>query len=250
MSLICMLPLILSLIVLFISYSMVKRRDERDVKNLLDNSNSEAKYLALQNQINPHFLYNTLEGIRSDALISGSKEIAKIVEALAVYFRYTISKIDKLVTLEEEIINIKNYLSIQNYRFGDRIKFKESNLSGDRGVYETLVPKLILQPFVENAIIHGLEEKIDKGLIELILVKNEKVLTITIEDNGIGITQEKLVEISNSLRGVNSSKGREGIAIRNVNDRIKLLCGEDYGLNIRSISGVGTAIDIRLPVSL
>lgn len=250
MFIISLCTLLISVVLFITSRVYYKKSNCRDVRHLLENSNSEAKYLALQNQINPHFLYNTLEGIRSDALISGSKELAKIVESLAVYFRYTISKIDKLVTLEEEIINIKNYLVIQNYRFGDRIKFIESNLSVDSSIYEILVPKLILQPFIENSIIHGLEGKVDKGEIELILIRNERVLNIVIEDNGIGITKEKLLEISNSLKGFSRDRGREGIAIRNVSDRVKLLCGEDYGLNIRSITGVGTAVEIRLPVNI
>ncbi|MGL1890292.1 MAG: histidine kinase [Spirochaetaceae bacterium] len=223
-------------------------------EDVIKNSNKHAQYLALQNQINPHFLYNTLEGIRSDALSIGVNNIAKIVESLAVYFRYTISRIDKLVTLDQEMANLKNYLVIQNYRFGDQIKMSEEYDGCDRSIGLTMIPKLILQPFFENAIIHGLEEKIDKGEIKIIFSTTDKLLLITIEDNGVGIPEEKLAKLIKNLDSINMNTEDEkqeeqgGIAIKNVNNRIKLLLGDGYGINIRSAVGVGTAIDIVLPL--
>jgi two-component system sensor histidine kinase YesM len=224
-------------------------RTERSLKN----SNKHAEYLALQNQINPHFLYNTLEGIRSDALNEGVENIASIIESLAVYFRYTISKIDKLVTLDEELANLDNYLVIQNYRFGDRISMIEIFDDCDRSIGSHLIPKLILQPFIENSIIHGLEEKVGPGLIKIIFSITEELLLITIEDDGVGISEIKLKELNYNLNTLSSLKEEEntrgGIAIKNVNNRIKLLFGEKFGIKIRSIKNFGTSVDIVLPLN-
>jgi two-component system, sensor histidine kinase YesM len=218
----------------------------------LSSSNKHSEYRALQNQINPHFLYNTLEGIRSDLLGEGSLHTASIIEALATYFRYTISNVDTFVTLEDELTNLQTYLTIQNYRFGDRIKWVEEFEECDRSIFQNYIPKLILQPFVENAIIHGLEEKVGKGIIKICYSRTEKLLLITLEDNGIGIEEEKLNQINATLNSVTKMSSAEaskgGIAIKNVNNRIKLLFGERYGVKLRSIQGFGTSVDIVLPL--
>lgn len=222
-------------------------------EDAIKNSNKHAQYLALQNQINPHFLYNTLEGIRSDALIAGVTNIADIVESLAVYFRYTISKMDRLVTLDEEMVNLKNYLVIQNYRFGGKIKMEEIYESCDRSIGQCLIPKLVLQPFFENSIIHGLEGKVGKGRIRIIFSITMDLLLITIEDDGVGIPEDELSKINMNMNTVSMDAEIEGgnemggIAIKNVNNRIKLLLGDKYGIKIRSVVGYGTSVDLTLP---
>jgi two-component system sensor histidine kinase YesM len=214
----------------------------------------QAQFLAMQNQINPHFLYNTLEGIRGEALTEGNESIAKMTETLSQFFRYTISNLESLVTLDDELTNVRNYYSIQRYRFGDRIEmdviFEEGN---DRDLLlQAKVPKLILQPIVENSIIHGIEGIPDTGRIVILCQYTGKRLILTVSDNGVGMTPEKLRELSNRLSNIYDRYEREqggsgGIALSNVNNRIKLLFGENYGINILSVNGAGTDVEITLP---
>lgn len=217
-------------------------------------SNRQAQYLALQNQINPHFLYNTLEAIRGDALSAGMRDIALITEALATFFRYTISNMDNLVSLEEELANAENYFAIQKYRFGDRVAMQVSIESGSESAVDFLIPKLTLQPIIENAIIHGLEGQVGPGSVSVDIATDGNRLLIEVKDDGVGMSEDVLDEIRARLVFPNASGNREdkhrsgGIALANVNDRIKLLFGEQYGVRVSSIRGVGTRVDIELPV--
>lgn len=232
-----------------------KFKDMIDTKDLADISKKQAEYLALQNQINPHFLYNTLEGIRSEALYADMDGIARMTEALATFFRYTISNMENFVTLEEELSNIENYYIIQQYRFGDRLNYNVEVDPEDEGkIMQYQLPKLILQPIIENAIHHGIEKKVGKGYIKIRVVTTPKRLLIRVSDDGLGISKEKLKELNDNLRvnalqtdhGYGDKKG--GIAILNVNNRIKLLFGDDYGIHIYSRFQVGTDVDISLPL--
>jgi len=214
----------------------------------------QAQFLAMQNQINPHFLYNTLEGIRGEALSEGNDSIAKMTETLAQFFRYTISNLENLVTLDDELANVRNYYSIQRYRFGDRIEMDVIfENEGDREpILQAKVPKLILQPIVENAIIHGVERIEGLGRIVILCQYTGKRLILTVSDNGIGISSEKLREINDRLSNLYDRFEREryevgGIALSNVNNRIKLLFGEEYGISILSGKEAGTDVEITLP---
>lgn len=134
-------------------------RESTDRSRQMKILKKQAQYLALQNQINPHFLYNTLECIRSEAIINKINTVAKMTEALATFFRYTISDLDKLVPVSAELDNINNYYIIQHYRFGNRLSLK-IDMDGDNNkILELYVPKLTLQPVVENAVFHGIEKK-------------------------------------------------------------------------------------------
>lgn len=223
--------------------------------DILNASKQQAKYLALQNQINPHFLYNTLESIRSDALCSGMEDIARITEALSFFFRYTISDVERTATLSDELENVENYFLIQKYRFGNRLDLKINLPEGQR-VSNLQIPKLTLQPIVENAIIHGLECHKSVGLIEINVEISDKDYYVTVIDNGMGINVETLKNINNQLSATGilsfedtaptAQKG--GIALRNVAQRIKLLFGDEYGIHIYSAVNVGTKVMIWLPV--
>lgn len=226
-----------------------------DKKRYLNLSKKQAQYLALQNQINPHFLYNTLECIRSEALDYGIDGVASMTEALATFFRYTISNVDRLVTLEEELSNVENYYIIQKYRFGERLKISiEYGNEDDLSILELFMPKLILQPIVENSIYHGLEPKIGEGYVRIKIERTSQYLLIRISDNGIGMTAEVLDRLNSRLIHNSSDKLTEaderngGIAVENVNNRIKLLFGEQYGIHINSILNLGTDVEIVLPV--
>lgn len=223
-----------------------------DTKALIEGSKKHAEYLALQNQINPHFLYSTLEGIRSEALIEGVDSIANMTEALATFFRYTISNVDKLVTLDAEINNVKTYYKIQEFRFGDKLElnidFQDEDLPD---ILQAKIPKLTLQPIFENAIFHGLERKMGKGILTLKVFVTHKRLIIIISDNGVGIDEQRVKELNQKLRGTSLEYMKEdrsgGIALLNVNNRIKLIFGDEYGIYVYSKIGAGTDVEVTIP---
>lgn len=233
---------------------MINNKDEN--RNLFLASKREAQILALQNQINPHFLYNTLETIRSEAIMNGAVNAGTMAEALATFFRYTISNLDYLVQIEDELENIQNYFTIQHYRFGNKIGIKITYDEEDKNILRLYIPKLIMQPVVENAIYHGIEQKLGAGQVTISISYTKQNLDIMISDDGIGIKDTELSEINNRLwtdsenYGYEKSEKSGGIAIRNVNQRIKLLFGEEYGIWLNSIYGIGTDVHIKLPVVL
>lgn len=221
-----------------------------DSKELLQANKRQAQYLALQNQINPHFLYNTLEGIRSEALGAGLVSVAQMSETLAKFFRYTISNTQNLVTLEDELRNVENYFLIQQYRFGKRLHLTIELPEQDRdGVLRYHLPKITLQPIIENSIIHGLEEKIGDGTIRIKVETTQNRMLITISDDGVGMPADKLEELNRKLgeRILSAESLVGGIALANVNNRLRLLFGEEYGLVFFSTPGLGTDVEITLP---
>ena len=217
-------------------------------------STKQAEFLALQNQINPHFLYNTLEAIRGDALCAGMDNIADITETLSSFFRYTITENSNLVTIREELDNVENYFKIQQYRFGEKLSIEVRICDEEENILRMQCPKLSLQPIIENAIFHGLERKREKGRISLVLELVDDDLHICISDNGVGIEEKKLSELSERLDRVSvgyiveDGEGKMGgIALKNVCRRIKLLFGERYGIRVDSIVGIGTKVTLILP---
>ena len=221
---------------------------------IMDLNKRQAQYLALQNQINPHFLYNTLESIRGEALIAGLMGVAEMTEALAKFFRYTITKVENLVTVEEELENCETYFRIQQYRFGERLKLHVSCDENEReDIMSCKIPKLTLQPILENSIIHGTELKIGTGNLKITFELTEKRLIIRISDDGVGMDEETLAKLNRRLgksRNDMAYAGEEkkgGIALANVNNRIRLLFGEEYGMHIYSVYQKGTDVEITIP---
>lgn len=225
---------------------------------LLDVRNSYQKVLSqnqnslvvLQNQINPHFLYNTLDCIRGEALESGMDDIAGMVESLSRFFRYSISSGDILVQLRDELRSIQLYYSIQRYRFRDRFRL-EVECEDDRAL-DCYLPKLTLQPIMENCILHGLEMKEADGLIRIHVLLTDRRLIITVSDNGCGMSPndlDRLREKINSDLRPESERGvvRHGIAIRNINKQLKLLFGAQYGLSVSSQLNLGTEVELQIP---
>ena len=229
-------------------------RQVTDPAHLFNLNKRQAQYLALQNQINPHFLYNTLESIRSEAMLAQLDSVADMTEALATFFRYTISKVENLVTVEEELQNCETYFRIQQYRFGDRLCLNIQCDPEDREeLYRCRLPKLTLQPILENSIIHGTELKIGTGHLTIRLQRTEKRLLISVSDDGIGMDEEVLEQLNSRLGkgGIAGSQFKEenkgGVALVNVDNRIRLLFGEEYGLHVYSMVGMGTTVEIALP---
>ncbi len=204
----------------------------------------------LQNQINPHFLYNTLDSIRSKALIEGQGEIATMTEVLARFFRYCIGNRENLVQLREEIDHIQDYFYIQKFRFEDR--FDLGIEVKDPEMYDMYLPKMTLQPIVENAMIHGLEKVNRKGKLKIDVDKIGEILLIIVSDNGYGMSEDDLVSLNAKMGGagikISISGKHNGIAISNVNSRLKLTFGEEYGINYKSMQDVGTEVEIRIPL--
>lgn len=221
--------------------------------DVMEINKRQAQYLALQNQINPHFLYNTLESIRSEAMIAQLDSVADMTEALALFFRYTISKVENLVSVAEELENCKTYFSIQKYRFGDRIDLHiEYDEEEWEGISRYKVPKLTLQPILENSIIHGTELKIGTGNLVIRFECTQSRLLIRVSDDGVGMDEQELSKLNEKLRNNRSKEYQNqsemgGIALVNVNNRIHLLFGEEYGMHVYSVLGIGTDVEISLP---
>ena len=212
----------------------------------------QAEFLALQNQINPHFLYNTLEAIRGDALSAGIESIADTTEALATFFRYTITETENLVTLEDELSNVDDYFKIQQYRFGEKLSMELIFPKDGKEILELKLPKLTLQPIIENAIYHGLESRTAGGKVTIAVETTKQNLLLNIVDNGKGIEMERLKKLNQklktfSVRQESDDKIGGGIALMNVCRRIKLLFGEDYGIYIYSMVGIGTEVGVTIP---
>ena len=223
-------------------------------EQMLNENKRQAQYLALQNQINPHFLYNTLESIRSEAMEAGMESVVCMTEALAHFFRYTISNMENMVTLEEELDNINTYFLIQKYRFEERIGLTiEYDEEEHDLLNHCLLPKLTLQPVVENSIIHGIERKMGFSTVRIVLRCTEKRLIIQVSDDGIGMQPEALDDLNRKLKqslfeSLHNKKKKGGIALVNVNNRIHLIFGEEYGMTVYSTPGVGTDVMIELPL--
>lgn len=204
----------------------------------------------LQMQINPHFLYNTLDSIRSQALINGQGDIALMTEKLSKFFRYCISNRENMVKIQEETDHILDYYYIQKQRFGERFEM-ELKIEDDT-LYDYYIPKLTLQPLVENAISHGLEKVKRKGIVTIEIFSTKQKVVVKVSDNGVGMSVSDLETLNERLRlrqvKVTSKKGRgNGIAIMNINSRIQLTFGEEYGIHYRSYENVGTEAIVTLP---
>ncbi|CAM4446088.1 sensor histidine kinase [Paenibacillus tarimensis] len=204
---------------------------------------NESEYKALQAQINPHFLYNTLESINWMAKVNKQQDISTMVQALGSLLRSIIGKKEPLITIEEEMNILHHYITIQQMRFGERLVFR---CSDDPLLTEYYIPKLTIQPVVENTIQHGLEAMSGVCTIDLTFLAEEEHIEIIIRDNGPGIDEETLGAIA---EGRVVSKGT-GIGLANIRDRISLLFGPAYGVTVESTPGEGTTVRIRIPYSL
>ena len=212
----------------------------------------QVELAALQSQINPHFLYNTLDAIRGQAIQDNNREVAMMIQTLSAFFRYSISRKGNAVTLRDELDNVQNYMKIQQYRFEDR--FRLDMEIEDPEVYDYYVPRLILQPIVENAIQHGLENIREGGLITIDVEETDDLI-IMISDNGRGMTLHELDELNGRILAEKaekkespSSEKHKGIALANVQKRIELFFGVPYGLHVYSSIGQGTDVEITLPI--
>jgi two-component system, sensor histidine kinase YesM len=225
------------------------------IKDLLDSKIKEQENLkkaelrALQAQINPHFLYNTLDTIIWMAESKKTDEVIKIVSALSDFFRISLSKGMDWITIGEEVERIRSYLTIQKMRYRDILDFK---IEVDENVSEKTILKLILQPLVENALYHGIKNKRQGGTISVrARRKGKDEVLLEVEDNGIGFTPEKLARLQAELEDDSGDiKLESGFALGNVNKRIRLYYGEPYGLSVQSKYNSGTRVTLVIPAKM
>ena len=196
---------------------------------------------ALQNQINPHFLYNTLDSIIYMIDKGESRKAEQMIVALSKFFRISISRGKNIIPLKDEIEHVRNYLLIQKIRFGDQFNYTINVSSGLEGYY---CMKLILQPIVENAIEHGLNDAQSGGRIDIKAYIDGEFIVLEVTDNGYGISSEKLKEIEKSFQDKNIHRG---VGLQNVYQRIKIYYGEKGDIKIHSIEDEGTTISILIP---
>lgn len=206
----------------------------------------ERQNLALQAQINPHFLYNTLECIQSISQCSGITEIPIIVNAMSYIYRYSVAGI-QLGTVEEELQCVRQYEKIMQIRFGNCFRF---SIEGEESCALLPIPRMVLQPIVENAFTHGIlsSEKEDKEIV-LRCCRQDKSICIRVWDNGIGISPKRLKELERTLSegGGDSNLWGHGIGLRNIHLRLKNIYGDDCGLKIQSVEGEYTEITFKIP---
>jgi two-component system sensor histidine kinase YesM len=199
------------------------------------------KLLAFQKQINPHFLYNILEGIRYEALIKGADTAANMSEHLAHFFQYSVSNLDKMVTIGDELHHLNTYFTIQKFRFEDRIHMRLIFEGKEETIKKRNMPKLILQPIVENAIQHGLEPLVRPGTVTIRLILFENMVKIVVSDDGIGMDEDKVSSLNTSVDDLSS------IGIQNVSKRLNMIYGPNIGLRFFSKEKVGTDVEVTIP---
>lgn len=203
------------------------------------------EFAIMQSQINPHFLYNTLYSIKGLCDMGLTKDASQMITALSNFFRIGISKGSEVISIEEEIEHIQNYLYIQEMRYGDDFSY-EIDVMPDILSYP--IVKLSLQPLIENAIYHGVKQKRGQGKILIKGYADGDVIHLQVADNGNGISKEKLQVILNELASMYEEKNHIiGIGLKSVNERIKIQFGREYGLTIASEEGVGTTSSISIP---
>ncbi len=206
-------------------------------------SKRKSEFDTLQSQINPHFLYNTLDIIVWMIENEQKQEAVKVVTALARFFRISLSRGRSIIPVKDELEHVRNYLMIQQMRFKNKFTYV---IRAGEDVMELASLKLMLQPLVENAIYHGMEFMDGDGEIMIRVYREGEELWFQISDNGLGMTQEQLDGLLSDRPHVSSRRG-SGIGVKNVNERIRLYFGEHYGLSIQSEPDEGTVITIRLP---
>lgn len=204
---------------------------------------TEAEIRALQAQINPHFLYNTLNSLKWIASMQRSDKIVEMTEALISILRYSTRNASRLVSIREELDNIRHYFTIQKVRYFNKISVVYEI---DEELLDALILKLSIQPLVENAIFHGIADLDEEGIITIAVSRSgERNIAITVSDNGKGMNEETMVQLRQQLLGQDIGFG--GIGVSNVHNRIRRVFGVGYGISFHSDSGGGTSFTIMIP---
>ncbi|WP_366945183.1 sensor histidine kinase [uncultured Metabacillus sp.] len=233
------------------NHMIVKVNDLISLTEQQERQKREAELRSLQAHIKPHFLYNTLDTISWMARKRGADDVSEVVASLSRLFRIGLSKGNDIILLTEEITHIQSYLSIQKARYRDKLNY---SIKLEPEIHDVTILKLVLQPIVENAIYHGIKERKGPGHIHIHAKEEQDQLVLKVTDDGKGIPSDKLEalrEKMDSLYTVKEEKGKRvdfGYGMMNVQARIKLTYGDQYGLTIDSILGEGTVVMIHLPI--
>ncbi|MET0787331.1 MAG: histidine kinase [Paenisporosarcina sp.] len=203
----------------------------------------ESQLLGLQSQINPHFLFNTLNTLSKKAYLDGAEETSDLLVSVAGLLRYNLKRLDRSVTLFEEVVVLQQYMEIQKARFTDRLKF---HMDIDEASLQLEIPGLTLQPIVENAVIHAIEPEEDGGNIWFRVLDGTERVTIEIEDDGMGMSQEKVQQILEE-KLVQNQGHSTGIGFSNVVKRMRLFYGSEDIISIESVEGQGTKVVLKIP---
>ncbi|AYB42115.1 cache domain-containing sensor histidine kinase [Paenibacillus lautus] len=218
-------------------------QESNEQKRLMEQKQNEIKFKMMASQINPHFLFNALESIRMEAHLKGETEIARIVRLLGKMMRSNLEVGSGKTTIKDEIEMVQCYLDIQKFRYEDRLKYE---LQVDPEANRVRIPPLIIQPLVENAVIHGMDHKEEGTSIRVRVTADEGKLHVMTEDNGAGISLDRLQMIYGYLNDTDEKDGGR-IGLRNVHVRLQLTYGPEAGLIIYSEPGIGTRIEFSIP---
>ena len=220
-----------------------------EMKRLIDAIYREQEALrkqelkALQAQINPHFLYNTLDSIIWSLRMKQVEESIEMLAALTDFFKISLSKGKDIITIEEEVKHVSSYLSIQHQRYREKFDY---DINVDPALPGCRTPKLILQPIVENAIYHGLKPKEGTGYLYIHIFSEGDDILMRVEDTGMGMSKERVEKLNRELASVSSDQQGTGYGVRNVNDKIKIVFGKTCGVEIQSVEGEGTIVTLRI----
>jgi two-component system sensor histidine kinase YesM len=234
-------------------FNMMVTEIERLIKEVYESKlrEKDAQLSTLESQINPHFIYNTLESINLMALESNHPKLSSVVVSLGRLLRFTVDKDERLVYLKDELLFVESYIQIQSYRLGGQLQME---LDVDMGHEEYLVPKLILQPLIENVIEHAMEE--DPVIVRIATYLEEDHFVITVSDDGKGISEERMRQVEAHIYKESNEHGardgfgfkKKGFALRNVHWRIRLLFGPEYGLFLDKTDRQGTHFIVKIPL--
>lgn len=223
---------------------MYEVQESNAQNSLLEQKQNDIRFKMLASQINPHFLFNALEAIRMEAHMKGQVEIARVVRLLGKMMRSNLEVGRSKILLSQELEVVRCYLDIQQFRYEERLKYQ---FTVDPAVESLYMPPLLIQPLVENAVIHGLDNKMEGAFVTVEVVQVGDHAKFTITDNGVGISPIKLEKLLKTLEHQEEREG-ERIGLRNVHDRLKLSYGAEYGLTIESRPNVGTVIYFCIPM--
>lgn len=224
---------------------MERVRITENQRNQLELRQGEIKLKMMASQINPHFLFNALESIRMHAHIKGDKELATIVRMLGKLIRKNLEVGTGLIRLSDEVEVIEYYLAIQQFRFGqERLTY---DLQIDDEVLDVNIPPLLIQPIVENAVVHGMDQVLEEGKISIMIKRIEDYLYVSVSDNGSGIEPERLAEVELAMNQAEEQEGGR-IGLRNVHQRLMMIYGESAGLKIQSKRGEGTLVSFSIQI--
>lgn len=231
---------------------IIQQKLQHETERIEERQRQKAELYALQSQINPHFLYNALDSIRGYALLHDMEQISDITEALSRVFRNMISDKHELLPLRQEMDNVDNYMKIQQFRFNN--KFDYTCEVEEELLDKYMVPRMVLQPLVENAIMHGLERKVNGGWVTVSAYTTERRFVLKVTDNGVGISEERLEFLNRAMQmkpieyKAEDDYRHAGIALININQRIKLNFGKQYGIILNSTPNIRTVTEVVLPL--